>query len=137
MAATFAMQGMRATSKKLLPDSVPPMRQDPGEFMASKVVPETAPELVHKAAVGTLQLGYGMTSGALYGALRSRGGNPVIEGTLLGLGVWAAGYLGWLPAIDLMPPISEHNPQQITVPIVEHALFGVAVVAAYDAVVNR
>jgi len=128
--ATIVMQGMMMASGKLLPDSRPPMKQDPGEFMAKKA--KVPPEL-RKAAAKSLQLGYGMTSGVLYAAMRPRGGSRFLDGSLLGLGVWAAGYLGWLPAADLMPPLSEQEPEQIVVPIVQHALFGVAVVATYDA----
>lgn len=140
MAATLLLQGMRTTSKKLLPASVPPIRKDPGEFMLKKaetLLPperrEQIPDLAEKVAVGALQMGYGMTSGLLYSVVRPRAGNPIVEGTLLGLGVWAAGYLGWLPAAGLMPPLAQQEPQQIAVPFVEHLLFGIAVVAAYDA----
>ena len=128
-AATFVMQGMMMTSGKLLPRSKPPIKKDPGEFMVDKV---PLPEAVKPWAAKSLHLGYGMTSGVIYAALRPRAGNAFFDGALLGIGVWAAGYLGWLPATDLMPPITEHEPQQIAVPIVQHALFGVAVAAAYD-----
>ena len=128
-AATFVMQGMMMASGKLLPESRPPIKKDPGEFMIDKV---PLPESVRPLAAKSLHLGYGMTSGVLYGAVRSGPGAPLLEGALLGLGVWAAGYLGWLPATDLMPPINEHEPQQIIVPIVQHAIFGVAVATAYD-----
>jgi len=117
-------------SVKLLPDSRPPMNDDPGEFMAKKA---GVPEEYRKHAAKALQLGYGVTSGVLYAAMRPRGGSAVVDGSFLGLGVWAAGYLGWLPATDLMPPVTEHEPQQIVVPIVQHVLFGVAVVGVYDA----
>jgi len=130
-AATMVMQAMMMTSGKFLPESKPPMKQDPAKFMLDKV-PVELPEAVRPWAEKSLQLGYGMTSGAVYGALRARRGSPVFDGALLGIGVWAAGYLGWLPAADLMPPITEHEPQQIAVPFVQHALFGVAVAAAYD-----
>jgi hypothetical protein len=132
--ATFLMQGMMQMSGKLMPDSVPPIKEDPGEFMlrkAKNALPrskrEKIPEPADKAAAKMLHMGYGMTSGAIYG---------LINGALLGLGVWAAGYLGWLPATELMPPITEQEPKQIAVPIVEHALFGIAIVAAYDAVAS-
>ena len=129
VAATFVMQGMMTASGKLIPGSRPPIKQDPGEFMAGKV---PLPEAVRPWAAKSLQLGYGMTPGVLYGALRARHRSPVFDGALLGIGVWAVGYLGWLPATDLMPPITEHEPKQIVVPLVQHALFGVAVAAAYD-----
>ena len=139
LGATGVMQGLLTASAKLLPDSTPPMKGDPGKFMVEKaksVLPEDTrqrvPEAVDKAAAKSLQMGYGMTSGMLYAACRPRGGSILIDGTILGVAVWAAGYLGWLPAADLMPPVTEHSAQQITVPIVNHALFGIAVVAAYD-----
>jgi len=138
--ATFLMQGMMQISGKLIPNSAPPIQDDPGEFMlrnAKKALPrstrEQIPPALDKAAAKMLHMGYGMTSGAIYGLLGPRRGNAAVNGALLGLGVWAAGYLGWLPATDLMPPITEHEPKQIAVPIVEHALFGIAVVAAFEA----
>lgn len=130
-AGTMLMQAMMMTSGKFLPGSRPPIKQDPGKFMLDKV-PVDVPEAVRPWAEKSLHLGYGMTSGAIYGALRARHGSPLFDGALLGIGVWAAGYLGWLPAADLMPPVHEHEPQQIAVPIVQHAIFGVAVAAAYD-----
>jgi hypothetical protein len=129
LGATGVMQGLLTASAKLLPESKPPMKADPGKFMAEKA---HVPEQLQKAAAKSLQMGYGMTSGMLYAAVRPRGGSILIDGTLLGVAVWAAGYLGWLPAADLMPPVTEHTAQQVTVPIVNHALFGIAVVAAYD-----
>lgn len=137
LAGTVVMQGMMKASGKLLPDAKPPVKQDPAEFMVNKAkqyVP--VPDKVAPAAAKSLQLGYGTTSGLLYATLRPRGGSAFLDGSLLGLGVWAAGYLGWLPATDLMPPITEHQPQQIVVPIVQHALFGVAVSAIYDALLR-
>ena len=129
VAATFVMQGMLAASKKWLPESKPPIKKDPGEFMVEKV---PLPEPVKPWAAKSLHLGYGTAAGVLYAALRPRGAMPLLDGALLGIGVWAAGYLGWLPATGLMPPLTEQTPQQIAVPIVQHAIFGVAVATAYD-----
>jgi hypothetical protein len=131
VAGTMVMQAMMMTSGKFLPESKPPIKQDPGKFMLDKV-PIDVPEAVRPLAEKSLHLGYGMTSGAIYGALRARRGSAVFDGALLGIGVWAAGYLGWLPAADLMPPVTKQTPQQIAVPIVQHAIFGVAVATAYD-----
>src|SRR5581483_2199165 len=36
---------------------------------------------------------------------------------------WAVGFLGWLPATGLMPPVSRHEPQQVAASIAEHALW--------------
>jgi hypothetical protein len=134
---TMVMQGLMTLSAKTMPNAKPPIRQDPGEFMIGKVKEHIdVPEKLAKAAAKSLHLGYGMSSGALYGALRNRAGSTFLDGALLGLGVWASGYLGWLPATELMPPVTQQTPQQVIVPIVQHALFGIAVVAAYDSLMR-
>ncbi|HJW95763.1 MAG TPA: hypothetical protein VJ901_19285 [Thermoanaerobaculia bacterium] len=123
IAATFIMQGLLEQGQKHLPEGTPPIKKDPGEFMIEKLKP---------LAAKSMHLGYGMTAGMLYGLLpHSRW--RTLEGVALGLGVWAAGYLGWLPATKLMPPLTEQTPAQITVPVVQHALFGVAVAKAFEA----
>ena len=73
-----------------------------------------------------------MTAGALYSALRPRPSNVLVDGAALGLGVWAVGYLGWLPALGLMPPIQRQETEQVAGPIVQHLIFGIATVAAYE-----
>ena len=137
LGATFLMQAMLQASGKLLPDAQPPIKQDPGEFMIDQLtglLPEgtQVPPTVSSAAARSMHLGYGMTPGVLYGAIRSRGGSPIIDGTLLGVGIWAAGYLGWLPATGLMAPLSEQRPEQIALPVIEHAIFGIALAAAFE-----
>ncbi len=141
--ATLVLQGIMQLSGKIVPDAKPPIKQDPGVFMVNKLtslMPESAreriPDAAKAAAAKSLHLGYGVTSGVVYGAVRPGGGSVFADGSLLGLGVWAAGYLGWLPATDLMPPIHRHDAQQIIAPIVQHALFGIAVVTAYDSLMR-
>ena len=134
--ATFVLQGIMKASAKMIPEGKAPIRKDPGEFMTEIALPPGTPDSLQRAAAKSLHLGYGMTSGAIYAAIRPRGGAIFLEGSLLGLGVCAAGYLGWLPATDLMPPVSKQSPKQIVMPIVHHALFGIAVATAYDAMVR-
>jgi hypothetical protein len=138
-AGTFLMQGMMKSAGRLVPDAAAPLTGDAGEYMVGKtetVMPERAvaalPAPLEQAAAKSLHLGYGMTSGLLFAALRPRPRNVVVEGAALGLGVWAAGYLGWLPAAQLMPPLREQTAKQIAVPLAEHVLFGVAVAAMYE-----
>src|SRR5919206_3007283 len=129
-AATFLLQGVRTSEQKLLPETMPPMREDPGEFMveqAEELLPqetrEQVPTAVETVAAKSLALGYGMTAGALYGALRPHPGNLLVDGTALGLGTWAVGYLGWLPALGLMPPVERQETEQVAGPIVQHVIF--------------
>lgn len=139
VAATFLLQGLRTTEQKLLPETMPPIREEPGKFMveqAEELLPEETREQVpataEAVAAKSLALGYGLTAGAIYGAIRPRPGNLLVDGTVLGLGVWAVGYLGWLPALGLMPPIQRQEIEQIAGPIMQHVIFGVATVATYQ-----
>ena len=136
---TLAVQGLMAATKKWLPAAMPPMRQEPGEFMveqAERVLPDRirrhVPETVEAVAATGLGVGYGLTFGALYGALAPRGGSPLAGGAALGLGCWAAGYLGWLPALGLMPPVGEQSAAEVAGPVVHHLAFGVVTATAYN-----
>lgn len=141
---TLALQGLMAAAQRVAPGAQPPIRQDPGQFMVEAAeyalpqgVRERIPRGVEKAAAGTLAIGYGVTFGALYGALRPAGGEPVRDGLALGVACWAAGYLGWLPAFRLMPPVWDQETPQAIVPAAEHLVYGVATVAAYNLLRQR
>jgi hypothetical protein len=139
VAGTLAIQALLTASHKRLPSTVPPIRQDPGEFMVGTVedalpdsVRQGVPQVMETAAARVLALGYGLTFGALYSLLRPNGGSPLVDGLLLGIATWATGYLGWLPATGLMPPVWRQKIPQAVAPIAEHALYGMAAVATYD-----
>jgi hypothetical protein len=115
------------------------MRQEPGAFMVEqgeKLLPESArqriPQRVETGAALLLAAGYGLTFGALYPLLRPRGGSIIADGVLLGLVNWATGYLGWLPAAKLMPPLWRQNAPQVMGPMLQHALYGMVTVATYN-----
>ncbi|MBV9497595.1 MAG: hypothetical protein JOZ54_25385 [Acidobacteria bacterium] len=143
-AGTFLMQGMLKATGRLMPDAQAPLSGDAGEYMVGKLehpLPEETvaaiPASLEKAAAKSLHMGYGMTSGMLYAAMRPRPRNAALEGAVLGLGVWAAGYLGWLPAAQLAPPIQDQTVKQVVVPMLEHVLFGIAVATLYDGMSRR
>ncbi|HXG83257.1 MAG TPA: hypothetical protein VNI84_04430, partial [Pyrinomonadaceae bacterium] len=62
--------------------------------------------------------------------------NPPLEGAALGAAIWAIGYLGWLPAVGLLPPITEQKPMQIFSPVWQHALYGIVTVTVYRRLEN-
>lgn len=138
LAGTFLVQGLLAASQKLAPQTLPPIKQDPGEFILQQVeeqlpdnLRERIPEQLEKAAAKSLGLGYGTTFGLLYAVSRPEVKNLLLEGSLLGLITWGAGYLGWLPATGLMPPLAAQEPEQIAGPVLSHVLFGIATVGLY------
>jgi hypothetical protein len=139
IAGTLAVQTLMTANQQWLPSAAPPIRQDPGEFMVQKAeealpasVRRHIPEVAESGMAKVLALGYGVTFGALYGACRPAGGSPFRDGLVLGMVTWAAGYLGWLPALGLMPPVWKHQPRQVAAEIVEHIAYGAVTVAAYD-----
>jgi hypothetical protein len=141
---TLAIQALLSARQQWLPSTMPPIRQDPGELMVKKgedALPEPArqriPEVVETAAARMLAAGYGMSFGALYTLFRPTGGPLLVDGILLGVAAWATGYLGWLPALRLMPPIWRQRAPQAMVPIAEHVLYGMATVATYDWLLRR
>jgi hypothetical protein len=92
LAGTFLIQGLLAASQKWAPQSLPPIKQDPGEFMVEKAeknlpktVRENIPERLEKAAAKSLALGYGTTFGGLYAASRPETKSLLLEGSALGL----------------------------------------------------
>jgi hypothetical protein len=137
LAGTFALQPIRAQMARALPETVPPMREEPGAFMIEQVeewlpdeTREQIPSSMEDAAAKSLALGYGMTAGALYGTLAGER-NVLLDGVLIGMATWAVGYLGWLPAANLMPPIDKQATGQVVMPIAQHIVFGLATSIAY------
>jgi hypothetical protein len=138
-AGTILLQLFREGSQRMLPaDAIPPIKEHPGKFMlrkAERLLPRSTrrkiPEQVKPGLSNALGFGYGTTFGALYATSRPETKRTIWEGLLLGLATWMVGYLGWLPATKLMPPIWKHKPRQIATPLAEHAVYGIGTVAGY------
>src|SRR5579884_2861236 len=113
LVATWLMQKSMPLSKKLPEKLQPPMpNQDPGEFMVDqgeKIVGPVSPKL-HSTAAHGLHWAYGLVwpvgLAALADALDLDSTKKTIAaGAILGALVWAVGYVGWLPATGLTPPV--------------------------------
>lgn len=144
LAGTLAIQALMGASQRWLPQALPPVREEPGAFMveqAERVLPPSVrdhvPEGVEQVAARVLGVGYGLAFGAAYAMLRPRGGPTVQDGLILGAACWAAGYLGWLPAMGLIPPVWRQKAPQVIGPAAEHLAYGVATVATYDWLVQH
>ena len=135
---TLALYGAETASHRWLPQTMPPFRKDPGEFMVERAeatlpsaIGKRVPDVVELAAAKGLAVGYGLTAGTVYALVRPRGGAVLLDGLLLGLVVWAVGYLGWLSMLGFMPPLNEQHRSQVLGPVLRHVLFGVGTAAAY------
>lgn len=133
-AGTVAMLPLHMGVERWLPALTAPIRKDPGEFMLEQIAQRfpghmVIPDAVARPAAQGLALGYGVAFGVLGGVLIGRPRDIVVPGVALGLAAWAAGYLGWLPAAGLMPPVTQQRPEQVATPIVEHVVYGIVAAA--------
>ncbi len=141
LAATVVLRQIGRVVRTERPESSPPMRGDPGEVMverAEAALPNGTrahvPATMEQAAARSLALGYGATLAVLYALARPRGGHVLADGLMLGLGAWGIAFLGWLPALDMAAPVTRQTPLQIAVPVVEHAVYGLAATGAYEGI---
>lgn len=65
--------------------------------------------------------GYGALAGALFAALPP----PRGSGTAFGLGIWAVSYLGWIPALRILSPASQHPVQRNLLMAAAHVVWGI------------
>ncbi|AUX23803.1 uncharacterized protein SOCEGT47_043330 [Sorangium cellulosum] len=127
------LKGMKASQK--LPERLkpPPVRRDPGEFMVSRVEQLRGAPLrrgLHDALARGMHWGYGATSGALFGLATSRLRlrtlpAALLAGSVMGTAVWAVGYIGWLPAAKLTPPVWRQGARRVAVSVLGHMAFGI------------
>lgn len=70
---------------------------------------------------------YGALAGAAYGPLTRRwDAHPAVKGTVFGLGLWAASYAGWLPAVGIFPPPQREPARRNLLMIAAHVVWGAA-----------
>ncbi len=122
---TMAMERMHQTLPEYEQYPVPP--EQITAHVEQRVTGFTWPEPAHLAATWTSHFGYGTLVGALYGPVsRYIPLPPVLRGMVYAMGVWSVSYLGWLPAMDLLPPATEHPPRRNGMMIAAHLVFGAA-----------
>ncbi len=141
---TLLIRGIIAASQKAMPQTLPPMKEDPGQFMVRKTerllprrVRRRIPKSTETIAAQALAFGYGATFGCLYAEIRSDHGKSISDGAALGAISWATGFLGWLPAAKLMPPVWKQRPRQVLPNLLGHIAYGIATVALYKQLRER
>lgn len=78
-------------------------------------------------ATALTHLGFGVATGALFGALSHRLHPRVpgaAQGAAFGALVWAVSYAGWVPALDIMPNPARDRPDRPWVMFLGHLVFG-------------
>jgi len=69
---------------------------------------------------------YGAAFGSLYALFEQR--LPLsasVKGVCAGLAIWVGSYLGWLPALDILPPATRHPWRRNLMMILAHVVWGV------------
>ena len=94
------------------------------------------PAQEHAVAVAC-HYGYGAAAGALYGTFTPPGASNPLRGVAFGLTLWAASYLGWLPALRILRPATQHPPRRTALMIASHAVYGLALAALVRASPGR
>ncbi len=70
-------------------------------------------------------LSYGASVGALYPITIGRLPLPwIARGVLFGAVVWTGSYMGWIPALDILPPATEQPSQRNALMIFSHFVWG-------------
>lgn len=86
-----------------------------------------------RVATAFTHFGFGAAAGSLYPLLAEHGrSKPVATGIGFGVAVWAASYLGWIPALRLLPPATQHSAQRNAMMILAHVAWGAALGLMYD-----
>ena len=84
------------------------------------------PEGARVAATLVAHFAYGGVTGAPYGLAPAASSAPAsaLRGAGYGLGVWTASYLGWLPALGIMPPATSQPARRSGLMIAAHLVWG-------------
>jgi hypothetical protein len=80
---------------------------------------------------------YGAATGALYPLFCRRSPHPVAAGVPFGLAIWAASYLGWLPAAHILRPATRHPPARTALMLAAHVVWGGGTVIIGEALHRR
>jgi hypothetical protein len=70
---------------------------------------------------------FGMSCGALFGLVHERvrpPGPSLLHGVGFGLFVWSLSYLGWIPALGILPPAHRDRPGRRRTMFLAHVLYG-------------
>lgn len=119
LCATMAMTAaMRRLHEALPPGERYPL---PAREVTERALPESSRRDGSGAALQA-HFGYGALTGAIYACLPRPRPPSIVYGPL----VWAASYLGWIPAAGLLKPATEHPGRRNGLMLLAHVVWGAA-----------
>lgn len=67
---------------------------------------------------------FGAAAGALWGSVADKNPRPAAGGVVFGGVVWAASYLGWIPAARILRPATQHPARRNLLMLAVHCMWG-------------
>lgn len=68
---------------------------------------------------------FGAAAGSVYGMVAEKiPMQPAVKGPLAGVLVWTGSYLGWIPALGILPPATRHPRRRNMMMIAAHLVWG-------------
>lgn len=134
--ATAAMSVFMKAWQSAVPrerdEAIPP--REPVEAVAEKLdVWDEMPPASRSALTWLSHFGYGTTMGIAYAGGRSDlGGPPAVSGALFGLGVWAASWGAWMPALEIARGPEEKSAERNALLIAAHLVWGAVLGVSLD-----
>jgi len=125
--ATIPMTGVSEVLYKWLPleQQYPLPPSDITSTVADEVGLEEVDAAAHAPLTYANHFSYGTTVGAGYALVADTlPFSPLANGLLYGLGVWAGGYLGWLPALGIRHPATQSPAERNALMIASHLVWG-------------
>lgn len=81
---------------------------------------------------------FGALAGAVFHPLSSPGlRHPILKGSLYGIAVWALSYLGWIPALHILKPATEHPAPRNRMMIIAHLVWGASAALVAQRITRR
>lgn len=123
LAATAAMSAVFVIADRSGAIDRPPPRSIIDHFL-----PFVPPEPSDRLAAAT-HFVYGAGGGVAFEALMHALHEPPLGrrlalGAAYGLAVWAAGYEGWVPAMNVLPPAHRDHPARVATEVAAHLVYG-------------
>jgi uncharacterized membrane protein YagU involved in acid resistance len=92
----------------------------------------------HLALTLINHFGYGAASGAGYGLIANALPlPPALRGISYGLAMWVISYLGWLPALGILHPATEHPGRRNALMIASHIVYGATLGLLFERLERR
>jgi hypothetical protein len=135
--ATAAMSAFMFGAQKVgLLGQMPPQKIS-DRFLGALGLRGKTPEPARKALAVCTHFAFGGISGALFGLanevrrtrIRRTSGvishrAPLVAGIAFGSAIWAVSYMGWVPALQIMPAPQSDRPGRPTSMVLAHWIFG-------------